>query len=311
MKHTNSTVHISTTAASPNNTPAGYMAEIGKSTSDTEKAEQASCSKIQNRPKILIITQDCVLKESLNKVLFEEYHITFYKTLDMQEFKSMEKMPDAILIDKDIDGICMDQLCIRIRNEKEMTNVPILLLIDDNESDYYTYAECGADRLELRNMNIFKLKINIKMLIKRSDTLKTWMDQKIADSMHILPKSILRKKTNLEFIQNVRKFINKNFVTEKYTINMLCKDMGMSRTALYNKIKNITGMKPIEYIHTFKMETAARMLSSGSYNITETADLLGYCDVKYFRKIFKKHYQSYPSKYIKEHKMEPLSHTES
>ena len=80
---------------------------------------------------------------------------------------------------------------------------------------------------------------------------------------------------------------------------MLCAGMGMSRTSFYNKMKELTGKYPMEYMLTFKMERAKVLLASGQYNVTETAEMLGYCDSKYFSKKFKDFYHVSPTKFMK------------
>jgi len=87
---------------------------------------------------------------------------------------------------------------------------------------------------------------------------------------------------------------------EGYTIEMLSASMGMSRTSFYNKMKEVTGKPPVEYMLTFKMERAKTLLASGRYNVTEIAGMLGYCDDKYFGKKFKSFYHVCPTKFIKE-----------
>jgi len=48
------------------------------------------------------------------------------------------------------------------------------------------------------------------------------------------------------------------------------------------------------------MERARILLASGRYNVTEVADMLGYCDAKYFGKRFKAFYHKAPTCFMKE-----------
>lgn len=93
--------------------------------------------------------------------------------------------------------------------------------------------------------------------------------------------------------------MEKNLSTEKYRIDKLCVDIRMSRTAFYSKIKDIIGMSPEDYIYSFKMDKALKLLASQQFNISEIAGMLGYCDVQYFRKKFKDFYHVCPTDYIK------------
>lgn len=101
------------------------------------------------------------------------------------------------------------------------------------------------------------------------------------------------------FIYKVRELLEKNLTTPGYTIDTLSADMGMCRTGFYNKMKEVTGKTPAEYIFEFKMEKAGILLASLHYSITEVSDMLGYCDAKYFGKKFKSFYHICPTQYRK------------
>ena len=55
---------------------------------------------------------------------------------------------------------------------------------------------------------------------------------------------------------------------------------------------------PADYMLTFKMERAKRLLASQDYSIGEIATMLGFCDSRYFAKRFKEACGICPSKYI-------------
>ena len=76
----------------------------------------------------------------------------------------------------------------------------------------------------------------------------------------------------------------------------------MSRTSFYNKLKALTGQSPADYIRDFRLNTAAQLLQKKKYSITEVAEMTGFCDSKYFREVFKKHFNVSPSQYGKEGK---------
>ena len=76
--------------------------------------------------------------------------------------------------------------------------------------------------------------------------------------------------------------------------------MGMSRTSFYNKIKALTDQAPADYIRLIKLKYAAQLLEEQRYSITEIAEKTGFNDAKYFREVFKKHFNVSPSQYAKD-----------
>lgn len=71
----------------------------------------------------------------------------------------------------------------------------------------------------------------------------------------------------------------------------------MSRSSFYNKVKALTDCSPADYVRLIRMQYAARMLKEGEHSITEIADMTGFCDAKYFREVFRKHFGVSPSEY--------------
>lgn len=107
------------------------------------------------------------------------------------------------------------------------------------------------------------------------------------------------ENTDQIFMDKVNKILETNLSTDKYTIDKLSIDIGMSRTAFYSRIREITGNPPENYIYSFKMGRALKLLASQQYTVSEIAGMLGYCDAKYFGKKFKDFYHVCPTDYIK------------
>lgn len=251
-------------------------------------------------PHILLLIEDKELSDYLSRALSAFSQTSILK--EPEEFFSnlTQQQPDAIIIDEIVNGIYGDELCSRIKSDIHLSSIPVVLLISSNDNEsYLTHIHSGADKLELRRINIGRLKADIQMLISNHQTENERFKNFIENNpLAGIPEKAKKEDTDAEFINKVQGFLEKNLFTEKYTINMLCKDMGMSRTNFYNKIKKIIGKTPEDYIRDFKMDKARTLLISHKYNVTEIADLLGYCDAKYFGKQFKAHYGVPPTQYI-------------
>ncbi len=108
-----------------------------------------------------------------------------------------------------------------------------------------------------------------------------------------------QKEKDGDFINKINGLLEKNLNAENYTVTRLSKEAGTSRTSLYTKIKGITGTSPKEYMLSFKMEKAEKLLADLKYNVADVAFLVGYADAKYFGKKFKEHYHMCPTQYRK------------
>ena len=82
-------------------------------------------------------------------------------------------------------------------------------------------------------------------------------------------------------------------------LEVLCNLLNMSRTSFYNKIKALTDQAPADYIRLIRLKHAAQLLKEQKHTITEISELTGFSDAKYFREVFKKHFDMSPSQYAK------------
>ena len=106
-----------------------------------------------------------------------------------------------------------------------------------------------------------------------------------------------------KFISGVRKNVEDNLDDPDFTVDSLCSLQNMSRSSFYNKLKALTGQAPADYIRLIRLNRAAELLKEGGKSVSEVAEMTGFCDGKYFREVFKKHFKVSPSRYGKE---EPL-----
>ncbi|HEU0205022.1 MAG TPA: helix-turn-helix transcriptional regulator, partial [Burkholderiaceae bacterium] len=60
-----------------------------------------------------------------------------------------------------------------------------------------------------------------------------------------------------------------------------------------------TGMAPLEYVHTLRLEEAKQMLEAGDAPIEAIANEVGYEDAGFFSRLFKRHVNLTPAHYRK------------
>ncbi|MDD2770549.1 MAG: AraC family transcriptional regulator [Methylococcus sp.] len=73
-----------------------------------------------------------------------------------------------------------------------------------------------------------------------------------------------------------------------WTLDSLCSLAGLSRTAFSNRFTELVGCPPIEYLTTWRMQTAASLLSETRMTIEDVAECCGYQSVSAFSKAFKR-----------------------
>ena len=72
---------------------------------------------------------------------------------------------------------------------------------------------------------------------------------------------------------------------------------GLAERTFKRRFQLATGMSPLEYVHTLRMEEAKQMLESGQQPIEAIANEVGYEDAGYFSRLFRRNVNLTPAQY--------------
>ena len=94
------------------------------------------------------------------------------------------------------------------------------------------------------------------------------------------------------------KYIEKNY-SQKISLSKISMELNYTLPYLSSKFKSDTGSTFNEYLQKTRIEQSCILLSNTNKKIPEIAWLVGYEDVKYFRKLFKKYMNTSVSEFRK------------
>lgn len=120
-----------------------------------------------------------------------------------------------------------------------------------------------------------------------------------ANALQEMNETTSEPQLNVEdkaFVEKATQIVLDNLSDENFDINKLCREMTMSRTLFYGKIKAFTSESPQKFIQLLRLEKAAALLKQG-YSVLDVATMTGFVNVKYFSTVFKKYFGVSPSKY--------------
>ena len=99
-------------------------------------------------------------------------------------------------------------------------------------------------------------------------------------------------------MQKLEDNIIENINNNNFSVHDLSGNMGMSRTSLYMKLKNLVDLSPQDFIIHTRLKHAKELLIKGGISIKEIAYSCGFSNPKYFSTSFKKFYGQSPSKFL-------------
>lgn len=114
-----------------------------------------------------------------------------------------------------------------------------------------------------------------------------------------IQKSIQESEQNLN--QLLREIIAHmdDHPEDHFQVEELARCSGVTPTIFYQQFKTHTSLSPLQYITKNRMEKARRLLATGEMEIRDVAGEVGYQDVYYFNRVFKKMIGIPPYRYQK------------
>lgn len=108
-----------------------------------------------------------------------------------------------------------------------------------------------------------------------------------------------------DYLREAIAYIEDNY-DQRLQVEQIAKTVGMSRTHFSRLFKRQTGLSPQDYIVSYRLEKATKLLSDSGLSQKEVAVRLGYPDVSTFSRMFKRKYGISPGKYRKSCDAMPL-----
>ena len=113
---------------------------------------------------------------------------------------------------------------------------------------------------------------------------------------HISGGNTILKDKNFVKLKNAISYMRDNY-EKQMTLEEMAKTAGMSAKYFCRFFKEMTRKSPVEYLNTYRVEKAARLLISTDINVTDIAYMSGFNDLSYFIKTFKMYKGVSPSKF--------------
>ena len=204
--------------------------------------------------------------------------------------------PDLILTDlimPEMDGM---QMCQALQKDINTNHIPIIMMtvlnspiqkIESVESGIAAYLEKPVD---------------FNFLLAKITSTLTWqgkMRERYRHQTEVETAEKFRNEKDAVFINGLEKFVIEKVSMENLSVHDLCRYVGMSRTALYMKLKNMVDLSPQNFIIHTRLKYARKLLLETDVQVKEVAYQTGFSNPKYFSTSFKKFFGESPSAFQK------------
>ena len=247
------------------------------------------------RKTILIVEDEKEIHMFLNELVGKKYKIiTAYNGIEAMSVVENDN-PDIIISDvmmPMMDGV---ELCAKVKGNIKTCHIPfIMLTARDSVLHRIEGIESGANSYIPKPFHPDHLLIRIQKLIEEKELIfKHFSQDTLIENLSTLPI----EKEEKDFIKKVIELIRNNIDNENLQSLFIEKELGISNSQLYRKIKQIFGFTPGDLIRTIRLKYAAELLRKNVLTVSEVCYQSGFNNRSYFYREFNKMYNITPKNY--------------
>lgn len=203
-------------------------------------------------------------------------------------------LPDLVISDVMMPGITGIELCAKIKSDPVTSHIPVVLLTAREALLFKIEGlETGADDYIVKPFNLKYLEARVWNLLESRRKLR----EKFSRNMTLQPTNIALSSLDEKFLEKAIKYVEQHMGKDTLGVEELSREVGMSKTTLYRKLKALTNQNTNEFIRTIRLNRAAQLLLQQKLNVSEVAYHVGFNDQDYFRKCFKEQFGTTPKDY--------------
>ena len=278
----------------------GEMPIIDRPTESSfeNKMEQLEKETQDNRRTILVVDDSQDMQQFLVGIFNRDYNVEAASDGAEAESIIRSKHIDIVVTDlmmPNVDGLELTQF---IKKNPDTDHIPVILLTAKTAIESRLQAlQYGADDYVTKPFEPEYLRARVQNILAQRTHLEQSYRQRL---MRLESQQTDEPVPGDSFLAKLLDIMDKEMDNNTLTVDELVEEMNMGRTVFFNKLKNLTGLSPVEFIREMRIKRAAQLLEDRKYNITEVTYMVGMNDSRYFSKCFKNTYGVTPSEYRKQ-----------
>ncbi len=285
--------------------PEKAVSDAGTDTPQAEKASETESP--ANRKTMLLVEDNLELRFFLRNIFQAEFQIIEASNGTEGTDKAREYIPDIIISDimmPEKDGIALTK---DLRSDVATSHIPIVLLTAKTDMESKLQGmELGVDSYITKPFSAVYLKARVENLLARRQRMRQFYYEHLMDINNQVSEEEAKVEEEAQnsispqdkrFLDHLTDFMEQNLDNGDLIVDDLVKEMGVSRSVFFKKLKSLTGFAPIEFIKEMRVKRAAQLIETGEFNMTQIAYMVGINDPRYFSKCFKQRFDMTPTEY--------------
>ncbi len=260
----------------------------------TKKKQQRGAA--SRNSKILLVDDDIEICRYLKSELSDWYRFVICNNGKEALKQLLSGDFDLVVSDvvmPEMDGIT---LLRNIKGNANISHVPVIMLTSKSEiSDRLEGIKLGADAYLAKPFSLEELHLTIDNLIDNVRRLKGKFTGALKQDDK--GEKVEVKGYDEELMERIMKVVNENLSDSDFNVEKMCDEVGVSRTQLHRKLKEMTGVPTSEFLRNIRLNEAARLIREHKINITQVSYMVGFANNSHFSTAFKKYFGMSPTEY--------------
>jgi signal transduction histidine kinase/DNA-binding response OmpR family regulator len=260
----------------------------------TKKKQQRGAA--SRNSKILLVDDDIEICRYLKSELSDWYRFVICNNGKEALKQLLSGDFDLVVSDvvmPEMDGIT---LLRNIKGNANISHVPVIMLTSKSEiSDRLEGIKLGADAYLAKPFSLEELHLTIDNLIDNVRRLKGKFTGALKQDDKV--EKVEVKGYDEELMERIMKVVNENLSDSDFNVEKMCDEVGVSRTQLHRKLKEMTGVPTSEFLRNIRLNEAARLIREHKINITQVSYMVGFANNSHFSTAFKKYFGMSPTEY--------------
>ncbi|MDR0414488.1 MAG: response regulator, partial [Prevotellaceae bacterium] len=258
-----------------------------------QKLEESIPCAATDRKKVLLVEDNAPLRSLIADSLADARYAVVEAANGQEAFDLLQNQEIDLVISDILmpvkDGIT---LCREVKSSAETSYIPfILLTAKTGVESKLQGADSGADLYFEKPVDLGLLRMSVQNMFRQQQRLR----ERYADGLYVGATERTGGGRDDAFLKSFVDVLEKNLSATSVDMDFIASELSMSHTKFYNKVKKITGKSPVEFINSYRMRKAARLIAEGAMTTSEIMFAIGISSNAYYTNAFKREFGMTPT----------------
>lgn len=259
-----------------------------------------------DKPQMLIVEDNPELRSFLSGIFAPEYTIIEATNGEKGLQLALKTIPDIIISDIMMPVKDGTEMVRELRENLSVSHIPVILLTAmTSVENRIKGLEYGADDYITKPFSPAYLQARVKNLLQSRRHLQEIYHQTLIGASDgpsdktDEPVKLEMSPADRRFMERFVELVKQNMKNTEVVVEDYARELAVSRSVFFKKVKSLTGVAPIEFIRDMRIARAKELFKTTEYSVTEISYMVGFNTPRYFSKTFRQKTGMIPSEYQK------------